>query len=107
MGYAEGYQAASSLGYLKGVISTVFHHTEVDSESAAISLKTTLEKTSIGMCQLCQTEPTNLQENKELSTIKPLSDIIANQRDYVNNALERIKQDNFQLLNEWSMALKK
>jgi hypothetical protein len=87
--------------------STVFHHTEVDSESAAISLKTTLEKTSIGMCQLCQTEPTNLQENKELSTIKPLSDIIANQRDYVNNALERIKQDNFQLLNEWSMALKK
>jgi len=54
------------------------------------------------MCQLCQTEPTNLEENKELSTIKPLSDIIANQRGYVNNAIERIKQDNFQLLHEWS-----
>jgi len=54
------------------------------------------------MCQLCQTEPTNLEESKELSTTKPLSDIIANQRDYVNNAIERIKQDNFQLLHEWS-----
>jgi hypothetical protein len=59
------------------------------------------------MCQLCQTVPTNLQENKELSTTKPLPDIIANQRDYVSNALERIKQDNFQLLHEWSTALKK
>lgn len=102
MGYAEGYQAASSMGYLKGIISTVLHHTQVDSESAAISLKTALQKTSVGMCQLCQTEPTNLEESKELSTAKPLSDIIANQRDCVNNAIERIKQDNFQLLHEWS-----
>jgi hypothetical protein len=70
-------------------------------------LKTALEKTSAGMCQLCQTEHTNLQENKEPSSTKPLADIIANQRDYVNKALERIKQDNFQLLNEWSSALKK
>jgi len=54
------------------------------------------------MCQLCQTEPTNLEENKELSTTKPLSDIIANQRYYVNSTIERIKQDNFQLLHEWS-----
>jgi len=82
--------------------STVLHHTEVDSESAANSLKTALEKTSVGMCQLCQTEPTNLEENKEPSTTKPLSDIIANQRYYVNSTIERIKQDNFQLLHEWS-----
>jgi hypothetical protein len=82
--------------------SAVLHYNQVDSESAAISLKTALEKTSVGMCQLCQTEPTNLQENKELSTTKPLSDIVANQRDYVNNAIKRIKQDNFQLLQEWS-----
>lgn len=82
--------------------STVLHHTEADSDSAAILLKTALQKTSVGMCQLCQTEPTNLQENKELCTTKPLCDIVATQRDYVNNAIERIKQDNFQLLHEWS-----
>lgn len=107
MGYAEGYQAALSLGYLKGVISTIFHHTEAGPVPAASSLKTTLEKTSIGMCQLCQTDPTKIQEREESTTTKPMSDIIENQRHYVKDALDRIQQDNFQLLNEWSVALKK
>lgn len=59
------------------------------------------------MCQLCQTDLTKNQEHKETTTTKPMSDIIENQRHYVKDALDRIRQDNFQLLNEWSVALKK
>jgi hypothetical protein len=87
--------------------STIFHHTEAGPVPASSSLKTTLEKTSIGMCQLCQTDPTKIQEHKEITTTKPMSDIIENQRYYVKDALKRIQQDNFQLLNEWKVVLKK
>lgn len=59
------------------------------------------------MCQLCETHPTKNQEHKEITITKPMSDIIENQRHYVKDALDRIRQDNFQLLNEWSVALKK
>jgi hypothetical protein len=73
---------------------------------AANLLKTTLEKTSTGMCQLCQTDSTKIQKHRVTAT-KLLSDIIGDQRDYVKNALHGIQKDNFHLLNEWSVAMKK
>lgn len=75
-------------------------------DSAVNVLNTTLEKTSVGMCQLCQTDPTKIQEHKGIVTTKPMSDIIGNQRDYTKNALDRIQKDNSHLLNEWSVTLK-
>jgi hypothetical protein len=75
-------------------------------DSAVNELNTTLEKTSVGMCQLCQTDPTKIQEHKGIVTTKPMSDIISNQREYIKNALDRIQKDNSHLLNEWSVTLK-
>lgn len=59
------------------------------------------------MCQLCETDPTKNQEHKETPNTKPVSDIIENQRHYVKDALDRIQWDNLQLLNEWSVTIKK
>lgn len=78
----------------------------MDSDSAASLLNTTLEKTSTGMCQLCQTDSATSQEYKGISTTKPVSDIIGSQRDYIKNALDRIQKDNSHLLNEWSATTK-
>ncbi|XP_021919577.1 uncharacterized protein LOC110829795 [Zootermopsis nevadensis] len=105
-GYAEGYQAALSLGYLKGALSTIIHHTEMATDSAVSVLNTSLEKTSVGMCQLCQTNPTKIQDHKGIVVTKSMSDIIGNQRDYIRNALDKIEKDNSHLLNEWSATPK-
>jgi hypothetical protein len=83
--------------------STILNHIEADSVPAASSIMTALEKTSIGICQLCETDPAKNQEHKETASTNPMSDIIENQRHYVKDALDRIQQDNFELLNEWSV----
>jgi hypothetical protein len=87
--------------------STILHHTEADSVPAASPLTAALEKTSIGMCQLCETDPTKNQEHEETTSIKLMSDIIENQRHYVKDSLDRIQRDNFKMLSEWSVAVKK
>lgn len=75
-------------------------------DSAVSVLNTSLEKTSVGMCQLCQTNPTKIQDHKGIVVTKSMSDIIGNQRDYIRNALDKIEKDNSHLLNEWSATPK-
>ncbi|XP_069695830.1 uncharacterized protein [Periplaneta americana] len=104
-GYSEGYRAALSLGYLKGALSIMHHHTEESDPAIKPLLNTNLQRTSRGMCQLCAVQKnSNVRTEENEFSKADLCDIINQQATCVQQEIDRIRKDTSQL-SDWNVVM--